>query len=541
MGLLDILTGGMNLLDLPGSTVRDLIAGRDPLDQWADPFGSRASSNRIDGRQMLADWGITSRNDPNAWELADFLGFGAQVATDPLTFVPAGALAAVLGLGRKAAPVADDAMRAFGGIDDAIPQLDELDQLRVNENASDWAWEMGGDAPPEVLDLTDLGPPMEFPLDEAALMNPMDDAMPQDWLPAVARSSSPDRVRPLMSNEDISPNAPPFYSRAFEAANHEKVPDLIKPSTLSNLLLRYGAPPAELDLVGIDELARRGLPIEQDEIVARFGEFWNNLNPTENRLEYPRFSDYRNLFGENYGETLLTHSEMSRTTPDFYTSHWPGTPNVFAHARHSDWQGPHGKTLLLEEIQSDWAKSLATKHYDAPAHELSDRIDALGLDRHGDARYIARALGVDQWDEALWRALRQEFREPPRTPFADNWDDVMLRNMIRRAAEEDYAGIALHTGDEIRGLVGGKASGQRAFYDQAIPNKLTKIGKPFGATVEPTAMNSLSFTGVTSPPRPYMPITEELRRHALTKGFPLLATLPVAAGAAGLADYQPFN
>lgn len=74
-----------NFLDVPGSMVRDTLTLRNPLDQLLTPF---SDANRTTGRQMLADYGLTTENDPNRWELADFAGFGAELGADPF-FWPA--------------------------------------------------------------------------------------------------------------------------------------------------------------------------------------------------------------------------------------------------------------------------------------------------------------------------------------------------------------------------------------------------------------------------------------------------------------------
>lgn len=73
-----------NALDLPGSMVRDVLTLNNPLDQLLDPFGD---SGRVSGRDLLTQWGVTEKNDPNAWELADVAGFGVEVLADPLTYL----------------------------------------------------------------------------------------------------------------------------------------------------------------------------------------------------------------------------------------------------------------------------------------------------------------------------------------------------------------------------------------------------------------------------------------------------------------------
>lgn len=75
-----------NLLDLPGSMVRDALTGNNPFDQWADPFGG---SDRVSGRDMLEQWGVLDENE-EGFDAGDVGGFAAEVLTDPLTFLTGG-------------------------------------------------------------------------------------------------------------------------------------------------------------------------------------------------------------------------------------------------------------------------------------------------------------------------------------------------------------------------------------------------------------------------------------------------------------------
>ena len=65
-----------NILDLPGSTVRDVLAFKNPLDQWLDPLGNHAEENRTTGRQLARQYGVVGDKDTygNWWG-----GFGAEV------------------------------------------------------------------------------------------------------------------------------------------------------------------------------------------------------------------------------------------------------------------------------------------------------------------------------------------------------------------------------------------------------------------------------------------------------------------------------
>ena len=71
--------GGIgNALDLPGSSVRDVLALKNPFDQYLDPFGD---SNRTSGRGLLRQYGLAGNKD--TW--GNFAGgLAAETALDPL-------------------------------------------------------------------------------------------------------------------------------------------------------------------------------------------------------------------------------------------------------------------------------------------------------------------------------------------------------------------------------------------------------------------------------------------------------------------------
>jgi hypothetical protein len=77
-----------NFLDLPGSSVRDILAGENPLDQWATPL---SGENRVSGRDLLSRYGMRANRETGigGWlsdpgeGLRDLAGFAAEVVTDP--------------------------------------------------------------------------------------------------------------------------------------------------------------------------------------------------------------------------------------------------------------------------------------------------------------------------------------------------------------------------------------------------------------------------------------------------------------------------
>lgn len=95
-----------NVLDLPGSSVRDALAGRNALDQWMTPLTDK---NRTSGRDLLRVHGLASNKD--TW--GNFAGgMLAEAALDPLNFVPGMSVA-------KAARAKGAAQAANRGIDAA--------------------------------------------------------------------------------------------------------------------------------------------------------------------------------------------------------------------------------------------------------------------------------------------------------------------------------------------------------------------------------------------------------------------------------------
>ncbi|MDE2022334.1 MAG: hypothetical protein KGI71_05500, partial [Patescibacteria group bacterium] len=109
----------------------------------------------------------------------------------------------------------------------------------------------------------------------------------------------------------------------------------------------------------------------------------------------PRFENVVLPGGTSYRELLLT---LPTHAPVYSSPHWT-EPNVLAHVRMDDRTTPDGKRMLfLEEIQSDW---------------------------HQEGR---RTGGV------------------PAAPFAKTWPELVLKRMLRYAAEHGYDELGWTTG-----------------------------------------------------------------------------------------------
>lgn len=98
-----------NLLDVPGSMVRDVLGGENPFDQLLSPMSDK---NRLSGRDLLRKHGFVGQEDTygNWWG-----GLAAEIALDPTTYATFGASALTkAGKVARAVGVLDDAVRVAG-------------------------------------------------------------------------------------------------------------------------------------------------------------------------------------------------------------------------------------------------------------------------------------------------------------------------------------------------------------------------------------------------------------------------------------------
>ncbi len=110
---LDVLGFVGNVLDTPAAMVRNAAAMRNPLAAIYDWKG------RASGRDILTAWGAPE-NDPDRWELNDFLGAGLDFGIGALTpGLPLGLAARKMGLlggAARGASMLDDAAAKLPGM-----------------------------------------------------------------------------------------------------------------------------------------------------------------------------------------------------------------------------------------------------------------------------------------------------------------------------------------------------------------------------------------------------------------------------------------
>jgi hypothetical protein len=145
---------------------------------------------------------------------------------------------------------------------------------------------------------------------------------------------------------------------------------------------------------------------------------------------------------------------IAGSSPDFRSPHFE-EPNVLAHIRMADHTDAEGKkTLLLEEVQSDWHQQGRRKGYVGAKPELPEGVEI---------RPVGREFGyfVDGRDTGLRAPTAQRAAEDyqslhggqepaggvPNAPFKSTWQELAMKRMLRYAAENGYDKLAWTRGE----------------------------------------------------------------------------------------------
>ena len=72
-----------NVLDLAtgASSIRDVLAGENPFDQFLSPF---TFDNRVGGRELLEQYGVLGANQVGKLDWGDVAGLGTEMVLDPV-------------------------------------------------------------------------------------------------------------------------------------------------------------------------------------------------------------------------------------------------------------------------------------------------------------------------------------------------------------------------------------------------------------------------------------------------------------------------
>jgi hypothetical protein len=159
------------------------------------------------------------------------------------------------------------------------------------------------------------------------------------------------------------------------------------------------------------------------------------------------------------GSEDLMNRWMGATGNQTYrSSHWD-EPNPLSHLRVSDRVTDGKKTLLVDEVQSDWHQAGREKGYISPDDRKPADIerDVLALE---DRRRVLLAKGasdeeikhLDEQGAILnqqWTDSLKNSNKIPDAPYKDDWYQLTLRRAIKEAIDGGYDRVALPTGQRV--------------------------------------------------------------------------------------------
>ncbi|CAN5475268.1 hypothetical protein BH11PSE7_BH11PSE7_00140 [soil metagenome] len=146
--------------------------------------------------------------------------------------------------------------------------------------------------------------------------------------------------------------------------------------------------------------------------------------------------------GKDYREWLITLPYY----PESYFSNHFTVRNVLAHVRCDVRDGADGeRVLLIQEVQSDWAK------------------------------HLRQAIDMLEADEAHHQA----------PPFWREWSALTMKLVLLHAAHQGLDAVAWTTGaHQAFRYEGFGAKGLTQLYDQILPREVNRMLKPFGGVCE---------------------------------------------------------
>lgn len=173
----------------------------------------------------------------------------------------------------------------------------------------------------------------------------------------------------------------------------------------------------------------------------------------------------KNMSREEYNRAIEEADRLG--LKDYTHQHWGSTPNVVAHIRMNDRTDYNGnRVLFIEEIQSDWAQEGRKKGFADKPLTRDDLVATVNNSadrpywevRTKDGLFIANTgLGdkeisaQEAVDEALHLVKTRGDRRIPTGPFVRNtneWVDLSLKNIIKRAVDEGYDRVAFINGKQ---------------------------------------------------------------------------------------------
>jgi hypothetical protein len=203
--------------------------------------------------------------------------------------------------------------------------------------------------------------------------------------------------------------------------------------------------------------------VERDNDLYRVKDTSTGQHVVQGNSQRQRFGTGDEYAATDYANSLNRQAGSEPTTigDKFRSSHFD-EPNILAHVRYDDRPALDGKkTLFLEELQSDWHQKGKIEGYQNPAptklpdgvyitpdegrFQVVNREGNPILSRFFGSEQDARAAALSHYGEGAGNS------GVPNAPFKSDWHELVMKRMIRHAAENGYDRLAWTTGEQQAG------------------------------------------------------------------------------------------
>jgi hypothetical protein len=183
------------------------------------------------------------------------------------------------------------------------------------------------------------------------------------------------------------------------------------------------------------------------------------------QLEIEKLLEATDLTNKQRKELYVEYKEASdkiRGANTYQSKHWD-EPNALSHLRVSDRVTDGKKTLLVDEVQSDWHQAGREQGYlDPNKKPYSIEADQGGIYRIKDANgqpfypyvngdQMVGFLTKEEAENAVQKNIKQLPKQQgvPDAPYKDDWYQITLRRAIKEAIDGGYDRVALPTGSRV--------------------------------------------------------------------------------------------
>jgi len=162
---------------------------------------------------------------------------------------------------------------------------------------------------------------------------------------------------------------------------------------------------------------------------------------------------YRFGYKDIQSATKSANELNEEINPSYRSSHFD-EPNVFAHLRMSDRVTDGKKTLLVDEVQSDWHQAGREQGYKLPPEATAPMDSEYRALIHKNADAVAQGLTPDPKDVARAKMLEEQLIQSdsskiPNAPYKEDWYQLALRRAVKEAIDGGYDRVALPTGARV--------------------------------------------------------------------------------------------